>query len=420
MKRRRVLLLAASLVAPALAAAESVPVELARSGDGSWTLLRGGAPYFIRGAAGDQALDRLAAYGGNSMRTWGAEKLEDQLAQARAHGLSVLAGFWLGHKSDGFDWSDPKAVQSQQNDVLDGVRRYKDDPSVLAWGLGNETESDDDTPALWTAIGALAREVKRLDPDHPTVVVVAEISPDKIEHIRAYAPDVDILGVNSYASLPTLARRLADAGWTKPYIVTEFGPRGPWESPRTSWGAPIEQTSAEKADSYRRGYEASIAGAPGRCLGSYAFLWGSKDEGSATWFGMLMPGTLETLPAVDAVSALWTGRAVADPAPEIRALALDGPADRVAPGAPARACADASTRGGTPVARSWRLRRDDADAEDLAPAPVDDGARCATFTAPEATGSYRLYLEVRDGRGHGATQSLPFLVGGVPAPSGNR
>jgi hypothetical protein len=416
------LLLAASLARPARAAEEAagaVPVRVVQSGDGSWTLLRGGAPYFIRGAGGDQALDRLAQSGGNSFRTWGSENLAAQLGQARALGLTVLAGFWLGHKGDGFDWSDPKAVAAQQDQVLDGVRRYKDDPSVLAWGLGNEMEADNDSPALWTAIGALARAVKALDPNHPIVTVVAEISPEKIALIRRYAPDIDVLGVNSYGGLPSLKSRLAQAGWKKPYIVSEFGPRGPWESTKTAWGALNEPSSAQKAAMYRDGYKASIAGAPGWCLGSYAFLWGFKDEGTATWFGMLMPESLETLPAVDAMSALWTGRAPQVTAPEVRSLAFVGAA-QVSPSAALSACADVRSPGGPP-ALTWRLRRDAKGAADLTGAlpPASDGL-CVSFAAPADPGPYRLYLEVRDGGGRGAADSLPFLVLGAAGPAAPR
>jgi hypothetical protein len=405
--------LAAALSAPAAAqenpASRAVPVKL-QGRPGDWTLLRGGEPYFIRGGAGGASLDQLAAHGGNSVRTWGAGQLPEALEQAESRGLTMIVGLWLGHKGDGFDYSDPAQVEAQQNAAVATVLKYKNEPGVLAWGLGNEMEVDNDTPELWKAVNALARMIKEVDPAHPSVTVVAEVSASKLENIRRYAPAVDILGVNSYGGAATLAQRLADAGWTKPYIVTEFGPRGPWESPKTSWGAPLEPTSTQKADTYRRSYAAAVAGAAGRCLGSYAFDWGYKYEGTATWFGMLMPESLETLGAVDAVSESWTGARPGNVAPEIQSLDFKSSGGTVAPGAELTACVKASDPDGDSIAATWRLRKDVRDAPDLLAGADAPAALCVSFRAPPEPGGYRLYVELRDGRGHGATANAPFLV----------
>ena len=418
MRRYGAYVLAAALAASAAAQETKisgvVPVQV-RGEPGRWTLYRGGQPYFIRGGAGGTALEQLVAHGGNSMRTWGDGLPADQfssalLTQAETHGVTVLAGIWLGHKGD-VDYSDPAQVAAQQESALSTVRKYKDEPGVLAWGLGNEMELDDnDTPELWKAVGALARAVKELDPNHPTVTVVAEISAAKLENIRRYAPDIDILGVNSYGGGASLPQRLAEAGWTKPYIVTEFGPPGPWESPKTSWGAPVELTSTQKTDAYRRTYVNSVLDAPGRCLGSYAFAWGYKDEGSATWFGLLMPGTLETLGAVDALSELWTGSRPKNVAPEIQSFDFNASGLTVAPGADLRACVEASDPDGDPVTAAWRLSPDVKDSPDILASSAERTGLCVSLSAPADPGAYRLYVELRDGRGHGATANGPFLV----------
>lgn len=66
-------------------------------------------------------------------------------------------------------------------------------------------------------------------------------------------------------------------GSTKPFMVTQFGAPGHWESSKTSWGAPVEMTSTAKANWYAQGY-----------LGSYVFIWGHKQEATATWYGMFL------------------------------------------------------------------------------------------------------------------------------------
>lgn len=394
------------------AAPGAVPVEVRGSAAAGWTLLRAGAPYYVRGAGGDKrggpALDVLASYGGNSIRTWGSQEWDGALAQARAHGMTVLAGFWLPHKG-AIDYANPDDVRALRDRVLAAVRAHKDDPAVLAWALGNEMEVDNDTAQVWTAVEAIAVAVKAADPDHPVLSVVAEVSPDKIARIRRYAPDLDLLGVNSYGGLPTLGRRLAAAGWDKPYLVTEYGPEGPRSARTTPWGAPLEPTSTEKAAFYRQGYLASIQGQPGLCLGSYAFLWGHQYQMTTTWKGLLMPETLETLGAIDTVSELWTGRRPRNVAPDVERLEFAAAGAAVRPGQALSACAAVADADGDQVALTWRLAQDVEDGgETLLRGAAD--RPCVSFAAPSTPGAYRLYLEARDGNGHGATANAPFLV----------
>lgn len=88
--------------------------------------------------------------------------------------------------------------------------------------------------------------------------------------------------------------------------MTEFGPRGHWQVPKTAWKVPVEDDAAAKADFYRRAYEHSVAGQPA-CLGSYVFYWAHKQEKTHTWYGMFLPDGSRT-PAVDMMTFLWSGR----------------------------------------------------------------------------------------------------------------
>ena len=96
---------------------------------------------------------------------------------------------------------------------------------------------------------------KETDPNHPTINAVAGFSAPKAKGVAEHCPDLDIIGINTYGGLHGLRADLEKRQWAKPWIVTEFGPAGYWERPKTSWGRPIEQTSTEKAETLRKGYE---------------------------------------------------------------------------------------------------------------------------------------------------------------------
>ena len=55
----------------------AVTVEVVERESG-YVLLRDGEPYFVRGVGGTRSLDRLAELGGNSIRTWGHEELNER------------------------------------------------------------------------------------------------------------------------------------------------------------------------------------------------------------------------------------------------------------------------------------------------------------------------------------------------------
>ena len=80
------------------------------SADGRHQLIRAGQPYFVQGAGGHTNLAELAAAGGNSIRTWGTDGLDEILDEALRHGLTVTVGLWLGHERHGFDYQDQAAV----------------------------------------------------------------------------------------------------------------------------------------------------------------------------------------------------------------------------------------------------------------------------------------------------------------------
>src|SRR5580693_5849704 len=141
---------AAATAAPAKIDGPSV-VKIVQTPKG-FGLLRNGQPYFIKGAGGPGSRAELKEYGGNSIRTWGVNSEDAELAEANKLGLTVTLGIWLGHTDAGFSYRDPKQVQDQFDAAKSAVLHYRNSPALLLWGLGNEMEGPGDDPDIWRAV----------------------------------------------------------------------------------------------------------------------------------------------------------------------------------------------------------------------------------------------------------------------------
>ncbi len=403
-----------SVLSPALIA----EVRLIKESSG-WKLLRNGEPYFVKGAGGNRVLETLAESGGNSLRLWSDDDLGAQLDAAQKKGLTVAAGIWLGQVRQGFDWSDAAGLLKQRAQVRATVEKYRQHPALLMWVLGNEMEDPEGkNGAVWTAINGLARMVKEIDPAHPTMTVIAEIGGDKVKNFHALCPDVDILGLNSYGGVVSLGERYKKLGGTKPYMVTEFGPAGIWEIQKNEIGAYPEPTSTAKAATYRKAYESAVLAHPDLCLGSYAFLWGHKQEVTSTWFSMFTEDGAR-LGSAEVLTELWTGKPPVQPVPRIESLEWKGTATGQ-PGATLEAALKVAGQQSDSTKVTWILQRDPGeygtggDREDTPPAVADailkSGPTGAQVRLPAEGGLYRLFAYARDGKGGAAVANLPLRV----------
>jgi hypothetical protein len=387
--------------------------------ENGFRLLRDGKPYVIKGGGGRVYLEALKEAGGNSLRTWGENDLKPLLDRAQELGLTVTVGIWLGQERQGFNYGDANSVRREIEKSRGFFRRYRSHPALLMWGLGNEMEGTGENPLIWRTVNEIARIAKSEDPDHPTMTVIAEAGGRKIPQFMSLCPDVDVLGINSYGGLSTLPTRLANAGLDRPYVITEFGPPGPWEVKKTGWGAPIEPTSTEKARIYLANYSSSIAARRGQCLGSYVFLWGHKQEATATWFGMFLPSG-ERLGTVDAMAFAWTDRWPANRAPELKAFTTSARESEIRPGSRFTARLDATDPDGDPLIVRWEIRSESTDRrlggdrETEPPAHpecfVESKGLNATFQAPTQPGAYRVFAYLYDGKGGAACANAPFAV----------
>ena len=263
----------------------SSKVEIKTTENG-FQLLKDGKPYYINGAGGTVELEKLKNYGGNSIRTWGTSAETDAiLAEAHKYGITVTFGIWMGQERQGFDYANEGAVKAQVEEFRRVVKKYKDHPAILMWGVGNEMDLDYTNFDVWKYLEELVKMIHEEDPNHPTMAVTAGLDVAEIKLINKHTPSLDILGVNTYGDISYLPEAIKVYGWNKPYVVAEWGPYGWWEVEKTEWGASIEQNSTEKAETYETSMKA-ITSDSLNCLGSYVFLWGQKQEYTNTWYGL--------------------------------------------------------------------------------------------------------------------------------------
>ncbi|WP_018982660.1 glycoside hydrolase family 2 TIM barrel-domain containing protein [Salinimonas chungwhensis] len=413
---------AAKAPAPGGDAHQAIKTELVKTKQG-YTILRGGDPYFIKGAGGRTRLAKLAEAGANSLRTWGTDNAEAVLDEAYKNGLTVMMGLRLGHERHGFDYSDKAAVAAQKERVRERVLALKDHPALLVWGIGNEVDLFYTNTDVWYAVQDIAAMIKELDPNHLVTTVTAGIDKEKLDLILARVPDIDYLSINIYGGLESLPQDLLDMGYEGPYVVTEWGPTGHWQVARTDWDVPIEQTSTQKAASYRSRYEGGILAAPGRALGSYAFLWGQKQETTPTWYGVFTEAGYPN-EVVDSLYYNWNGEWPAVRAPAINALTINGKnaSDSIhtVSGKELTATLDYKTWQDDGATVRWEILPESTDIKaggdpEARPQPVaglfkeeDNGQ--LVFKAPKKPGGYRLFAYVLSGSDKVATANIPFYV----------
>lgn len=380
-------------------------------------MMRGGKPYFVKGAGGDSHLKELAARGANSIRTWSTNDIGAILDDAQAHGLTVSVGIWLEYECSWFSYHKPEDIAKQTERVRNSIMQHREHPAVLAWGLGNEIEGSKSTdPALWQQLDRLALMIRELDPHHPTYTSIAGFAAFKLEAFDKHAPNLDYLGINTYGGAAIVRSELKKHGLKRPWMLTEWGARGPWESPKTSYQVNLEPTSCQKAEYLRKTYRAVITPDDG-LLGSYAFLWGWKHEATATWFGLL---TAEghTTNLVDALEEMWTDKTLMNRAPDITPISGVPPVP-IGPSHVFQATVTATDPENDPVTYRWIVmpelfgkehhtnKKMHAALENVIDHPR---ASAINVTAPTSPGTYRLYLWVQDAQQNTAIANMPFQV----------
>ncbi|MBN2483634.1 MAG: hypothetical protein JXD21_05495 [Candidatus Omnitrophica bacterium] len=268
---------------------------------GSWQLVVDGKPFYIQGAGcgiakgkhGEDYLKLAQELGANCVRTWGIDQgTQEYFDTAHEYGLKVDAGIWLNHPYGASSISyigDTSYKQTVRKEALEYVKEFKDHPALLMWNAGNETlffsRSDEEKVAFCEFLETLVQEIKKIDPYHPVIYTCASYM--NVHYLQQYVPSLDAIGLNMYSSI-----RLAQGIWAfskpgpdKPYIVTEYGPYIPSDTPKDSNGMPVELNDYQKAALYAD-YTEQIQSFKGYNLGGFVFHLGETTQESMTWWNL--------------------------------------------------------------------------------------------------------------------------------------
>lgn len=401
--------------------AQTSKVEIVQGAAG-FELLKDGEPYYIKGAGAKEHFELLEQSGANSIRLWSTNKAA-LMDSAHARNMTVTLGLHVNPERTGMDYNDEYAVQGQIEQLKTEVLQYKDHPALIIWGIGNEVDLKYSNPKVWETVEALAKFIKEVDPKHPTMTVIAGLSPSKVFMIKKYCPSIDILGINAYGSIKNAPINIRKYNWNKPYMITEWGVNGPFEARMTSWKAKKEPPNGIKADLRQKRYQEIIKADQEMCLGSYCFLWGQKQESTATWHGMFLNNGCPT-EAVDIMHYCWSGIWPENRAASIYSMSMNGIAWNldhvVSAGTTAELEVDFNPHENAEVTFEIKLfpesqtKKMGGDRQEtIVEIPLEivtEGSNTFSFKAPSQKGAYRVFAFNTTEHGRCSVANIPFLV----------
>jgi cellulose synthase (UDP-forming) len=368
----------------------------------------------------DQDFSAIAAMGGNLIRRYSPSIFDyNILRYSEKHGLKILYGFWFDPKINYA--TDRKALDRYRSEVVRRVTKYRDREVIYGWSIGNETwgllKHHYGEPYLSQVrkqylefIESLAQEIRQIDPERPLFAMEehSPLLPTALASFCRFVPTVDVIGINSYytQNLEILDSLVTVHYPGKPYIVSEFGPKGYWYKPYTDYrddSILLEPGSYQKAREYQENWTRHVERYRAKNLGGVAFCWQDRFEGTATWFGLTdVHGNKK--PGYYALKEIWTGTPAGYAMPEfsITITGLDS-SDRKPLVLHARTAAELYT---SELEYKWMIYEEGSYQKVL----ESDYSRFDTLAVrrPRRPSSYRAYLYVADNKSNVVTASAPF------------
>jgi cellulose synthase/poly-beta-1,6-N-acetylglucosamine synthase-like glycosyltransferase len=394
---------------------------------GSFSLMTDGKPFYIKGVAynpqhswedGNEPLTRrqlekdfkaIREMGANTIRRYHPSVYDRNIfSVAEEQKLKVLYGFWF---DPAVDYArDTATVAKYLAMVEENVEQYNGHPPLLAWSIGNESsgllKKHFQQPYLGIVRNAymamlekMAQRIRQLDPLHPVMTALEhswQLPGDVYAH-HLRVPSVDVIGVNSYyesqiSQLDTIFRQFDP---NRPYVVSEFGPKGYWNPELTQYdenGLLAEDRDADKAALYAKEWRRFIEKNKGRNIGGIAFSWKDRMEGTATWFG-ITDNKGRKKPVYHYLKKLWNKEGSSAIAPD---LFIVGPNYRLKPGGEYEFTA--VMEDGAYQHFEWFLHEEGSFAQKNS--LINVAGRKAAVKIRAAGKVYRLYVSAADDKGN--------------------
>ncbi len=367
----------------------------------------------------EKDLEMIKAMGANTIRRYDHGIYDRNILNIAAeYDLNVLYGFWFDPATDFY--KDSLAVKKYIRDVEAKVIEFKDKQAIVAWSLGNETwgllKHHYSKPYLVNVrrqyvkmIEYLARRIHELDPARPVFSCIEHEEYQLAGELVAFrdgAPSLDAMGINSYYK--EQISQLDHITWQfdslRPYLISEFGPRGYWDPHynRSKDGLLTEDSEKEKAAWYNQQWNNYVLAHKGSNIGGFAYCWHDRMEGSCTWFG-LTDFKGRPKPSYFALKELWTGTKTAGRDTE---FAIQSPGTYKA-GNEYVYTAVGNSEG--KLKYEWYLHKNNF-LERVKNIEYLDEGRSVKVTIPRELSMYRLYLYVSDEEGKVSTASVPIPV----------
>ena len=188
--------------------------------------------------------------GVNTIRLYHHAMNKDLLRRLyKEYGIRVIMGDLLGMYATGSgaewfkgtDFTDPAQKEKMMESARQMVMEYKEEPYILMWMLGNESNYGEpgDTKkdkvgfgsqaklqldAFYAFVNEVAGMIKTIDPDH--LVGFSNGETLNIDTLGKHSDNIDILGINAYRGASGFGRSFWEDAKdlvNKPVLLTEYG-----------------------------------------------------------------------------------------------------------------------------------------------------------------------------------------------------
>ncbi|HQE83164.1 MAG TPA: hypothetical protein PLM14_09195 [Candidatus Hydrogenedentes bacterium] len=198
-----------------------------------------GKPFFPLGmywsGIDQEQLDLYADSAFNCLMPYGMPSKEE-MDMAEAKGLKVLYSVKDIYHGTGYCPDIIKSRDDEEPFIRERVEAFKEHPALLAWYINDELPL-----SMLDRLSERRGLMERLDPDHPTWVVLYQV-----DDVRQYLPTFHAIGTDPY---PIPKRPVALAGeFTRKTVDAVCGARPVWMVPQVFNWANYHDTPEEKAE----------------------------------------------------------------------------------------------------------------------------------------------------------------------------